>query len=111
MVAMVAVFGTMAADVLHVELGVPYLVSTVFFALVLAAVFGLWRTRGHPLDPWHRQPPARALLLGHGPGHVRAWNRDRRHAASTLRLGYLASGILFAVLFIVPALGVLCWPA
>src|SRR5439155_17156931 len=29
-VVMVAIFGTMAADVLHVVLGIPYLVSTVF---------------------------------------------------------------------------------
>ncbi len=27
-VVMVAIFGTMAADVLHIELGIPYLVST-----------------------------------------------------------------------------------
>src|SRR5450631_4637031 len=41
-VAMVGVFGTMAADVLHVGLGVPYMVSTGFFAVSLAVVFGLW---------------------------------------------------------------------
>ena len=40
-VAMVAVFGTMAADVLHVEFGVPYIVSSILFAVLLAAVF--WR--------------------------------------------------------------------
>jgi uncharacterized membrane-anchored protein len=34
-VLMVAIFGTMAADVVHVVLGVPYLVSTVFFAVYL----------------------------------------------------------------------------
>lgn len=38
-VAMVGVFGTMAADVLHVGLGVPYIASTVFYAIVLASVF------------------------------------------------------------------------
>ena len=37
--AMVAVFGTMAADALQIELGIPYLVSTTFFAIVLAVVF------------------------------------------------------------------------
>lgn len=42
-VVVVSVFGTMAADVLHVGLGVPYLVSTVFYAAVLAAVFILWK--------------------------------------------------------------------
>src|SRR5215472_16316356 len=31
-VSMVAVFGTMAADVLHVEFRVPYIVSTFLFA-------------------------------------------------------------------------------
>src|ERR1700686_5127908 len=34
-VVMVAVFGTMAADVLHIVLGIPYLVSSVFFFVVL----------------------------------------------------------------------------
>jgi len=57
---MVAVFGTMVADVLHVELGVPYLVSTVVFAVVLAAVFVLWyatqRTLSvHSIDTFPRQ--------------------------------------------------------
>jgi uncharacterized membrane-anchored protein len=37
-VVMVAVFGTMAADGLHVELGVPYDVSTPFFAISLAVI-------------------------------------------------------------------------
>src|SRR5665213_909776 len=35
-VVMVSVFGTMAADVLHIVRGVPYVASTVFFALALA---------------------------------------------------------------------------
>jgi uncharacterized membrane-anchored protein len=41
-VVMVAVFGTMAADGLHVELGVPYDVSTPFFAVSLAVIFTVW---------------------------------------------------------------------
>jgi len=36
---MVAIFGTMAADGLHIGLGIPYLASTVFFALSLAVIF------------------------------------------------------------------------
>lgn len=44
---MVGVFGTMCADVLHVGLGIPYIVSTVFYAVVLAVVFRIWyRTEG-----------------------------------------------------------------
>jgi uncharacterized membrane-anchored protein len=41
-VAMVSVFGTMAADVAHVGLGVPYLASTAFFLVALAAIFFGW---------------------------------------------------------------------
>ena len=41
-VVMVAIFGTMAADVVHIVLGVPYLNSTIFFAGCLAVIFGAW---------------------------------------------------------------------
>jgi uncharacterized membrane-anchored protein len=41
-IVMVSVFGTMAADVLHVGLGVPYVVSTVALAMILAAIFVAW---------------------------------------------------------------------
>ena len=46
-VCMVGVFGTMAADVLHVGFGVPYPVSSLLYAVILAAVFIAWgRTEG-----------------------------------------------------------------
>jgi uncharacterized membrane-anchored protein len=38
----VGVFGTMAADVLHVRFGVPYAVSSILYAIVLVAVFAVW---------------------------------------------------------------------
>ena len=41
-VAMVAVFGTMCADVLHIVLGLPYLVSAAFYAICLAVTFAAW---------------------------------------------------------------------
>src|SRR5579883_279348 len=41
-VVMVAVFGTMAADVMHVVLGIPYAVSTALFASALLIVFATW---------------------------------------------------------------------
>src|SRR5258708_34826141 len=40
--AMVAVFGTMAADVAHVGLGVSYQAATAFFSTVLAVIFVTW---------------------------------------------------------------------
>src|SRR5215472_2540154 len=41
-VVMVAVFGTMAADVIHIVLKVPYLDSTIFFGVALAVIFVAW---------------------------------------------------------------------
>src|SRR6201996_6589763 len=41
-VVMVAVFGTSAADALHVGLGVAYLDVTMLYAVILAAVFYAW---------------------------------------------------------------------
>jgi len=42
-VTMVSVFGTMAADVAHIALGVPYLISTIGFAVALVVIFSSWR--------------------------------------------------------------------
>jgi uncharacterized membrane-anchored protein len=38
-VVMVSVFGTMCADVVHIALGVPYLVSAIGFATALCVIF------------------------------------------------------------------------
>lgn len=104
-VAMVSVFGTMAADVLHVGLGVPYLVSTIFYAVVLAAVFFLWHRTEKTLSIHSIHTPRREVFywaavlstfaLGTAAGDL---------TAVTLKLGYLGSGVLFAVVIAVPAL-------
>ena len=85
-VAMVGVFGTMAADVLHVGLGVPYIASTIFYAIVLAVVFRTWYVSEGTLSIHsitHAAP--RALLLGGGPRHLRARDRRRRPHRGHLR--------------------------
>lgn len=103
-VSMVAVFGTMAADVLHIGLGIPYAVSTAFYAIALAAIFVTWyRTEG-TLSIHSIRTPRRELFywatvlatfaLGTALGDM---------TASTLKLGYLDSGLLFTGLFLVPA--------
>jgi uncharacterized membrane-anchored protein len=104
-VAMVAVFGTMAADVLHVQFKVPYDVSTPFFAVVLAAVFVAWYTTEgtlsiHSIDTRRREAFYWATViatfaLGTAAGDM---------TATTLHLGYLVSGVIFALLICVPAL-------
>jgi uncharacterized membrane-anchored protein len=103
-VMLVSVFGTMAADVLHVGLGVPYAVSTVFYAVVLAGVFLGWyltertlsihsiRTRRREVFYW--ATVLATFALGTAAGDL---------TATTLHLGYFASGVLFAVAIAVPA--------
>ena len=103
-VAMVGVFGTMAADVLHVGLGVPYLISTAFFAVALAAVFVAWyaieKTLSiHSIATTRREvfywaAVMATFALGTAAGDM---------TAVTLHLGYFASGAMFAVVVAIPA--------
>jgi len=104
-VAMVGVFGTMAADVLHVGLGVPYKVSTVLFAVILAAVFIVWYRTERTLSVHSIDSPRRELFywaavvttfaLGTAAGDF---------TANTLRLGYFSSGLVFAAAITVPCI-------
>ncbi|WP_308013978.1 COG4705 family protein [Streptantibioticus parmotrematis] len=104
-VVTVSVFGTMAADTLHVALGVPYAASTCGFALVLAGVLALWHTCERTLSIHSVRTPRReafywatvvtTFALGTATGDL---------TATTLHLGYLPSGLLFAVVIAVPAL-------
>jgi uncharacterized membrane-anchored protein len=105
-VAMVGVFGTMAADVLHVGLGIPYIVSTAFYATVLAIVFMTWQRSELTLSIHSILTQRRELFywaavlatfaLGTAAGDM---------TARTLGLGYLGSGVMFAVVIAVPAVG------
>ncbi len=105
-VVMVGVFGTMAADVLHVGLGVPYTVSSVFYALVLAAVFIAWQQTEKTLSIHTVDSPRReafywaavvaTFAMGTAVGDL---------TAITLNLGYLDSALLFTVVILIPAVG------
>ncbi|HEV2236320.1 MAG TPA: hypothetical protein VGR57_06620 [Ktedonobacterales bacterium] len=103
-VLMVAVFGTMAADVVHLVLLVPYLNSTIGFAIALAVIFGVWYLSERTLSIHSIYTPRRELFywatvmttfaLGTAAGDMTAY---------TLRLGFLDSAILFAVVIAIPA--------
>lgn len=105
-VAMVGVFGTMAADVLHVGLGVPYTASTVFYAVVLIAVFVTWQRTEKTLSIHSVDSPRReafywaavvaTFAMGTALGDFTAY---------TLKLGYFPSAIVFAGVIVIPALG------
>jgi uncharacterized membrane-anchored protein len=103
-VTMVAVFGTMAADVLHVEFGVPYIVSSILFAIALAVVFTAWQRTEHTLSIHSIFTRRRELFywaavlatfaMGTALGDL---------AAYTAHLGFLAAAAVFAALFVAPA--------
>ncbi|MFJ9895692.1 hypothetical protein ACIQPR_20500 [Streptomyces sp. NPDC091280] len=102
-VVMVSVFGTMAADVLHVGLGVPYAVSTPFFMAALAAVFALWyRSEGtlsiHSIHTRRRELFYWATVLA-----TFALGTAAGDLTATIGLGYLGSAVLYAVAIAVPA--------
>jgi uncharacterized membrane-anchored protein len=98
-VLMVAIFGTMVADVLHIGLGVPYLSSTIFFAVSLLIVFVAWYAVEKTLsihsiyntrrEVFYWLTVVTTFALGTAAGDM---------TAVTLGWGYFYSGVLFAVL-------------
>lgn len=104
-VALVAVWGTLAADGLHIKLGVPYAVSSAFFAVCLVVVFVTWYATEHTLSIHSITTPRRELFywatvlvtfaLGTAVGDL---------TATTLHLGFLTSGLMFTGLICLPAL-------
>jgi len=102
-VAMVGIFGTMAADVVH-GLGVPLPISTALYAVILGVVFFWWYisertlsihsiyTRRRELFYWGAV--VATFALGTAAGDL---------TASTFRLGYLVSAVLFMLIIAIPA--------
>ncbi|WP_327140320.1 COG4705 family protein [Nocardia sp. NBC_01327] len=105
-VVAVGVFGTMAADVMHVALGVPYPVSTAFYAAALAAVFLLWQRTEHTLSIHTIDTPRRELFYWAAVAATFAMGTALGDfTAYSLHLGYGASVAIFAVLITIPAIG------
>ena len=104
-VSMVAVFGTMAAGILHVYLGVPYPISATIYAVSTALIFGLWYlvektlsvhsiyTRRRELFYW--AAVLATFAMGTAVGDM---------TAVSFQLGFFASGILFLIIFAVPGI-------
>ncbi|HKZ12706.1 MAG TPA: hypothetical protein VJL81_02560 [Solirubrobacterales bacterium] len=107
-VVMVAVFGTSAADALHVGAGIPYTASTVFYAVVLAAIFLAWHRVEGTLSIHSIYTPRREVFywatvlatfaLGTAAGDM---------TATSLHIGFFGSIWLFAALIAIPAIGYL----
>ena len=104
-ITMVAIFGTMVADVIHVGLGLSYLTSTIGFSVALGLIFAVWyqseKTLSiHQINTFRRElfywaTVLTTFALGTAAGDM---------TASTLHLGYFTSGLLFAILFALPAI-------
>jgi uncharacterized membrane-anchored protein len=101
----IAIFGTGVADAMHLFIGIPYAGTTAFWAVVLALVFWLWyrseRTLSiHSIYTRRRETYYWCVVfatfaLGTALGDL---------VATPLHLGYLASGILFFFVILIPAL-------
>jgi uncharacterized membrane-anchored protein len=99
----IAIAGTGVADTMHLTIGLPYSVTTVFWALVLALVFWYWQrsegtlsihsivTQRREIDYW--ATVFATFALGTALGDF---------TATALHLGYLTSGVAFAVLITLP---------
>jgi uncharacterized membrane-anchored protein len=102
-VSMVAIFGTMVADSMHVGLGVPYKVSVSLFAVALAVILITWyRVEGtlsiHSIVTRRRElfywaTVCCTFALGTATGDL---------TATTLHLGYFTSGVMFTLVILVP---------
>jgi len=102
----IAIFGTGVSDTLHLTFGIPYSGTTLLWAVVLAVVFIVWyRTEGtlsiHSILTRRREMFYWATVfatfaLGTALGDF---------TASTLKLGYFSSAVLFAVVIMVPLVG------
>lgn len=105
-VSMVAVFGTVAADVLHHALHLTYVATSAMYGLTVAALFILWyRSEGtlsvHSVvsgrpERFYWGTVLATFALGTAVGDL---------TAGTLHLGFLLSGILFLVAIALPLVG------
>lgn len=105
-VCMVGVFGTMAADVMHVALHVPYTASTIFYAVVLAAVFISWGRVENTLSIHSIDTPRREAFYWAAVVATFAMGTALGDfTATTLKLGYFPSAVMFAGLILIPLIG------
>lgn len=105
-VVMVSIFGTMFADFLHVVLGIPYLITTIFYIILLTVIFVVWHKSENTLSIHSICTKKRELFywstvlvtfaLGTATGDL---------TAGSMNLGYLLSAIIFAIIILIPLIG------
>jgi uncharacterized membrane-anchored protein len=100
----IAIFGTGVADAMHLFVGIPYSGTTVLWAVVLALIFWLWHRSEHTLsihsiytrrrETFYWAVVFATFAEGTALGDFTAYS---------LHLGYLASGIMFFFIILIPA--------
>jgi uncharacterized membrane-anchored protein len=100
----IAISGTGVSDFLHLDVGIPYAGTTLLWAVILIAIFLVWyRFEGtlsiHSITTRRREcfywaTVFATFALGTALGDF---------TATALGLGYLASGIVFGVVILIPA--------
>ena len=101
----IAIFGTGVSDFLHLDVHIPYAGTTLLWAVVLIAIFWTWQHQEgtlsiHSVTTQRREAFYWATVfatfaLGTALGDF---------TATSLGFGYLASGIFFGVVILIPAL-------
>jgi uncharacterized membrane-anchored protein len=101
----IAIAGTGLSDFLHLDVHIPYAGTTLLWAVILAALFWVWqRSEGtlsiHSITTQRREAFYWAVVfatfaLGTALGDF---------TATSLGMGYLASGIFFFAVILIPAL-------
>jgi uncharacterized membrane-anchored protein len=103
-VAMVATFGTMAADAPHQAFGIPYYISAVVWLGILGLIFWRWYRSEETLsihsintrrrEYYYWSTVLATFALGTAAGDMTAAN---------FTWGFLVSGIVFAAIIVIPA--------
>ncbi len=102
-VSMVAVFGTMAADVMHVVLGLTYLVAAVCYAVCLIVTFAVWHLAEGTLDIHSIVTRRREVFYWLAVIFTFAMGTALGDLfANTFHLGYFASALVFTGLICLP---------
>lgn len=109
-VAAIAVFGTMAADAMHVVVGLPYPLTTCLSVIAVVLILIAWqRHQGtvsiHTVtvgaaERFYWATVLATFALGTAAGDL---------VAFTLGLGYLDSAVFFGLLFAIPAIAWRVW--
>ena len=105
-VVMVGVFGTMAADVLHVGFHVPYAASSTLYGIALVVVFVAWGRTERTLSIHSIDTPRREVFYWLAVVATFAMGTALGDLTSiTFNLGYGLSIVLFAVIILIPVVG------